>query len=388
MTQLESLEADLVELTAIDAEVAARRASVDPIGFSTPLSAEWDALTVQAGMVMLEYYELNAGYDPRADYEEQHAVRLDVGFSRASSQISELLPLFVEFRERHADALGKALALREEVPTLMATAEEHLTGAAHALGTASAARLTDRQAWSSHATASQQLAAASNAAKDRKWVEAHACAEAAVVASREASERADALPGSAKAVRTGALSARTRRDAQRTRHEGLPAVMSQLRRKYTYDSWQHIENAPRQIDFARRAVDDGLTALDELLRIQPLDVPAAAAVLASVRAAAGDVDAGLQSAVDLLVRLDAIAADPEALLSAVRRKTIDARRFLSGLPASKAERFTTTFNNISARTDQLAVAAREERPNWGALAAEADAVELALDAMINSARTA
>ncbi|UMG92612.1 hypothetical protein [Nocardioides sp. TF02-7] len=387
MALLESLEVDLTELTTIHAESEAGTAGPPGHPVADPVAEEWDAHSARTGMVALEFYELDTAYDPSADYEEPDARTYAARFGAVAEQLRGLAPTVEGFRDRHAGLLAAAAALRDEVPALVEQADGTLQQASRALSGAGAAGLTDPQAWAAHAAATSDLAAARNRSAERRWVPAHRHAQAAVRSAREALERAASLDEAADTVRKGFLSVRTRRDALLTQHDRLPDVMSQLRRRYSYGSWQHLDDAPKRIDAAMEAVDAGLASLARVLDVQPLDVPAAADLLAGIRAAAADVSSILRAATDLLERLDEVSADPEQLLAAVRRKTLDARRFLANLPDDKADRFRYTFDTISSRTQRLAAAVHEARPDWGALIAEAESIEAALDAMINAART-
>ncbi len=119
---------------------------------------------------------------------------------------------------------------------------------------------------------------------------------------------------------------------------------------------------------------------------QPLDVPTASDLLAAVRTAINDANEDLRAATDRLQRLDSLADDPNVLLERLRRRLVDARRFVSALPGSDAHRYGPTLDGLARRTEQLREQVSATRPDWGAVIAEADAVEAGLDAMIRTAR--
>lgn len=386
MTHLESLEVDLTELSEIDAAAAAARAGADRIGFTTPLSHEWDRISVETGIPALQFYELDAAYDARVDHEEDEARRIAAGFGAAAARLRELFPEVERFRTVHADALAAAAAIREDTPGLIERAEATKKAASLALAAASGQGLRDAAASDALVRASTLIATARTAADERRWVDAHTAATQAVTAAGTADTLASDLPERAQRIRTGHLSVRTRRDAIRTQQARLPDVMSQLRRRYTVDAWRSVDGAPERVAAAMKQVEDGLVELDRLVAQVPLDVPAATDLLASVRTAINDANEDLRAANDRLQRLDSLADDPEVLLERLRRRLVDARRFVSALPGSDASRYASTLDGLARRTEHLREQVTATRPDWGAVIAEADAVEAGLDAMIRTAR--
>lgn len=386
MSHLESLEVDLNELSEIDAAAAAARAGADRIGFATALSQEWDRISVETGIPALQYYELNAAYDAAVDHEEDEARRIAAGFGAAAARLRALLPEVERFRAAHADALAAAAAIREDTPGLLDQAEATKAEASLALAAASQQGLRDPTAGDAVVRAATLIGAARAAAEERRWVDAHAAAREAVTTAAEARTLAADLPERAERIRTGHLSVRTRRDAIRTQQARLPEVMSQLRRRYTIDAWRSVDGAPERVAAALKQVEDGLVELDRLVAQQPLDVPAGTALLASVRTAINDANEDLRAANDRLQRLDSLAEDPEALLERLRRRLVDARRFVAALPGSDPNRYGPTLDALARRTEHLREQVGATRPDWGAVIAEADAVEAGLDAMIRTAR--
>lgn len=386
MSHLESLEVDLTELSEIDAAAAAARAGAPRIGFTTPLSQEWDRISVETGIPALQFYELDAAYDARVDHEEDEARRIAAGFAAAAARLRELLPEVERFRTAHADALAAAAAIRDDAPGLVDRAEATRTEASLALAEASRQGLRDPAAGDALARASTLIGAARTAVEERRWVDAHTAATEAVAAAERARALAADLPERAERVRTGHLSVRTRRDAIRTQQARLPDVMSQLRRRYTVDAWRNVDGAPERVAAALKQVEEGLVELDRLVAQQPLDVPTASELLAAVRTAINDANEDLRAATDRLQRLDSLADDPNVLLERLRRRLVDARRFVSALPGSDGHRYGPTLDGLARRTEHLREQVGATRPDWGAVIAEADAVEAGLDAMIRTAR--
>lgn len=388
MVHLESLEVDLTELSAIDAASHAHRAGAERVGFRSPLSDQWDELSVRTGIPALEFYELDAAYDPAADYEEADARRYTQRLATVAARLRELLPEVESFRQRNAAALEAALALRDEVPDLLGTAAATLKEAGLALAAAANAGLEDPSARAAHGRSTADLATARSAADERRWVEAHDAATRAGRDGRTARDLARSLDERAAQVRNGFLSVRTRRDALRNQQPRLDDAMSQLRRRYTLPTWQHVEQAPATVATALRRVDEDLASLERTLAARPLLVPAAAELLAGVRVAITGADRELRAAVGLLDRLDAISGDPQRMLDDLQRRLVDTRRFVAGRPAGEAARMSPTLDKLAARAEALRQAVGERRPDWGAVMNESASIQDSLDAMIRNARNA
>lgn len=386
MVHLESLEVDLTELSAIDAAAVARRTGAERVGFTSPLAEEWDQLSVLTGIPALEFYEVNAAYDPTADHEEADAQRYAQRFAAVAGQLRDLLPEVEGFRTRHAAALDEALALRDAVPDLISSAASALKEAGLALAGASNAGLEDPAARAAHSRATTDLGTARTAADERRWVDAHAAASRAGVDARAARGLADTLAERAAQVRNGFLSVRTRRDALRNQQPRLDEAMSQLRRGYTLPTWKHVENAPTVVTEGLRRVDEDLAALERLLGARPLVVTDAADLLGGVRTTITDADRELRAAVDLVARLDAISSDPQRTLADLQRRLVDTRRFVAGRSAAEAARMSPTLDKLASRAEALGAAVSARRPDWGAVKSEIESIGAALDAMIRNAR--
>lgn len=386
MVHLESLEVDLNELSAIDAAAAARRARANPVGFRTPLADAWDQLSVRTGLPALEFYEMDAAYDAAADLEESEAQRFAQRFAAVAGQLRGLFPEVDAFRAQHSVALDAALALRDAVPELIRTATTTLKEAGLALAAGSAAGMEDPSARTAHARASTDLGAARAAADERRWVEAHAAATRARGDAGTALELASTLEARGAQVRNGFLSVRTRCDALRNQQGRLDDAMSQLRRRYTLPTWRHVEDAPAVVTASLRRVEDDLVALDRLLAARPLVVPDAADLLAAVRTSVTEADRRLRAAVDLLAHLDEVSRNPDQTLADLQRRLVDTRRFVAGRSAQEATRMSPTLDKLAARAESLRSAIGEDRPDWGAVLAEKESIEAAIDAMIRNAR--
>lgn len=386
MVHLESLEVDLTELSAIDAASHAHRAGAERVGFRSPLSDQWDELSVRTGIPALEFYELDAAYDPAADYEEAQARRYTQRLTAVAGRLRELLPEVEAFRQRNAAALDAALALREAVPELVSAAAATLKEAGLALAAAANAGLEDPTAREAHGRSTADLASARTAADERRWVGAHDAATRAGRDARTARDLARSLDERASQVRNGFLSVRTRRDALRNQQPRLDETMSQLRRRYTLPTWQHVEAAPATVASTLRRVDEDLTSLEGLFAARPLVVPAAAELLGSIRVAITGADRELRAAVGLFERLDAISGDPQRMLDDLQRRLVDTRRFVTGRPAAEAARMSPTLDKLAARAEALRQAVAQSRPDWGAVMNESESIRESLDAMIRNAR--
>ena len=348
---------------------------------------DWRALSGPVDAAIAAYLDLDASFRREFDYEEAQAASFRDRFDRVAQQMREQKPNVDQFRTHHDDAL---LAARNDMlagPRRVLEAEQAQQVAGAAVAAMANSGLVDPVAEQALRSANTDLSVARAALSDQHWAEASVQAAAATATFSRVTERYRSVAERAEKVRSGFRSVSTRREGLYTQHERLAPVMSDLRRRYTYGSWKHVDGAPARIDTAMARVDAGITALGAALRATPLDVPGVEALLADIRTEAAAVQAIWREATDTVERLDAVSADPELLLVAVRRKALDARRFLSALPVEQAHRFAYTFDSLAARTENLAEQAKGAHPDWGQVIAEADAIEAGLDAMLRTVRS-
>lgn len=382
---VDSLHKDLPDLmvahTQVRASSAGRGTTPDPAG------RDWLQVSERVDAAIVAYLELDGTYTRDRDYEEAEANRLTEAFTRITRDLLACKQPLEAFRDRHGNTLEGARNQVLQAPRLIETAtsllRETLTEVERVLATG----LTDPTVVASCREANTLIEAAKASTGRREWMSASREAERAAAIAKDARQRVSLIPEQARKAREGYTSVRTRREALQTQHDRLAPVMSDLRRRYSYDSWKHIDDAPQRIDAALAVVESGLVDLEAALKVTPLDVPAATNLLRRVRSAASDVDAILRSATDTVRELDEVSKDPQALLHRVQAKSKDARRFLNGLPAEKAQRYAYTFDNLAARIERLGDALRRSHPDWGHAIAEAKSIETGLDAMVQTART-
>ncbi|SFP47480.1 hypothetical protein SAMN05660464_3229 [Geodermatophilus dictyosporus] len=397
MLELDAALSDLPDAVAVAeerAEEAARDTAAAPRGgrahhdASAPdsLTRDWRDLSAHADAVIGHYLQALSNHDADAATESGPARAATAELGRAADALREVLAQVLRFREQYGAALTAASSARAGAGRTVSAARDAVATARAALDEAAAAGLADPALDAALAGARAAAATAEAELAARRAGAAGTAAEEARRTAASVAERARALPGRAADVRRGAASVHTRREALGTRHERLAPVMSELRRRYPLSAWADVERAPQRAAEALREVDAALAGLDDVLAARVLDVPAAAALLARVRTAAGRVDDEVRAATGRLEQLDAVAADPRALLTDVQRALVDARRFLAGLPEERARRFRRTFEELARRLPPLEEAARAERPDVGAVLREATSIERGLAGLVRTAR--
>lgn len=364
---------------------------------STPsdgATREWDTLCEVVDTAMAAFLDLDSAFGRETDYEQPEAERFVEQFRSASQRMRTLVPQVESFRDRHSDLLASSRNLALGAPRAIELAESAHKTAQESFRKCTAAGFVDPQASQCLSSGATLLAAARALLVEHDYAAAQTRAKTAESSFTDAVNRFALLAEQATKVRTGLASVQTRREGLRTQHERLGPILSDLRRRYTINSWKHVEDAPKRADAALLGVEQGIDALAEVLRTRPFDVPAATVLLRSVRENAAEVDSILKAVTETRNMLDAVAADPSSLLTAIRKKTVNTRRFLEQLPTERAVRFKTTFENLATRTEnlgkqatQLAQASQNRHPDWGAVIAEATSIEQGLDAMVRTART-
>lgn len=352
-----------------------------------PAARDWDRLAERVDGVVMAYLELDGQYRRERDYEEGEANRLAESFTAVARDLSGLTRPLQEFRDRHGATLEGARNQVLQAPRLIEASTTVLRQTLTEFERVQSLGLTDPSVVASCREAHTLLEAAKASAGRQEWTTASREAERAAAIAKDASQRVATIEEQARKVRDGFTSVRTRREALQTQHDRLAPVMSDLRRRYTYNSWKHVDEAPKRIAEALKIVESGLVKLEAALKVNPMDVPAATDLLRQVRASASDVDAILREAQDTVRELDEVSKDPQALLSRVQTKSRDARRFLQGLPKERADRYAYTFDALVHRTEALAQALRKTSPDWGHIISEAKSIETGLESMVLTARS-
>lgn len=394
MYDLDLVYRDLPDALTLHRQSLASRTRAGSSAPSDHATREWDALSAEVDAAMSLFLELDSTFNRNTDYEQPEAERFVSQFEGAAQVMRTLTPKVEAFRDRHSDLLASSRNLALGAPRALELAETTLKRAQAAQSRSRAAGFIDPHADQNLSTGAGLLDEARARLRDKDYAAAQSKAKAAEVSFNDVLGRYAELADQAAKVRTGLSSVQTRLDGLRTQHDRLPPLMSDLRRRYTMNSWKHVEDAPARVEAALEGVEKGIVALQQAVRVTPLDVPAAATLLRQIRDNAAEVDAILRTVTETRNMLDTVAADPSSLLSAIRSKTVHTRRFLDQLPAERAARFKSTFENLATRTENLrkqaevvAQSAKTRHPDYGAVIAEATSIEQGLDAMVRTARS-
>lgn len=354
---------------------------------SDALLQDWERVAHDCDTALANFLDFDATFSRERDYEEVEARNFATAFEQQANSLRSQIRPVTQFRDRHNNVLQGAYNLTLAAPRVVAEAEMTVKAAASAIEALRSQGLHDEALVRMVTAGAEKLKAAQAALAQREWGVAVREASSAKSAVAGAADRAALVPAEADRIRSSLLSVKTRREGLHTQRERLEPVMSDLRRRYTLGSWKHLDDAPQRAQQALVGVEDGIVELEGLVAQSPLDVAKAAGVLRKVRENASGVEQILRAARDTRDRLDEVSADPELLLTEVRRKTVDARRFLNNLGPERSRRFNSTLDSFGARTEALLAAAGKNHPDWGALVAEADSIVVGLDAMIRTARS-
>lgn len=394
MYELDMVYKDLPDALKVHHQSLAARTRGGSSAASDHATREWDALSAEVDAAMSLFLEMDSTFNRNTDYEQPEAERFVSQFESATQVMRTLTPKVEAFRDRHSDLLASSRNLALGAPRAIELAETAHKGAQSAQTRSREAGFIDPQADQNLSTGAGLLDESRARLRDKDFATAQSKAKAAEVSFKDALGRYGELAEQAAKVRTALSSVQTRIDGLRTQHDRLPPLMSDLRRRYTMNSWKHVEDAPARVDAALGGVEKGIVDLQQAVRANPFDVPAAAGMLRLIRDNAAEVDAILRTVTETRNMLDAVAADPTSLLTAIRSKTVHTRRFLDQLPAERAARFKSTFESLATRTENLrkqaeAVAkdAKTRHPDYGAVIAEATSIEQGLDAMVRTARS-
>lgn len=348
---------------------------------------DWQTLSARVEAAIALYLDIDANFNPHRDLEEVEAKQFITQFEHVTKQMQTVAPDVHAFLDRYEDELLSARNLTLAAPRLLSETADALKAAKSAMSRSAGQGLVDPSLSVTFATAIDTAKQAQAAVDRRAWADGVTLAQSATAAAAAVESKANALPRLAQEVRNGCRSSRTRLEALETQHERLGPVMSQLRQRFTHGSFRHVDDAPERAGETLRLMATGLAQLEKAINETPMNVPAAMLLLRQIRASASDVDGLLRAVKGTLERLTEVSANPESVTVEIRRKTVDARRFLNNLPAEKAQRFAPTLNHLATRTARLTADTQQNHPDWGAVLAEAAAIEAGIDAMIRNARS-
>ncbi|MEU6848778.1 hypothetical protein ABZ901_02410 [Actinacidiphila alni] len=361
-TAQRDLEISIETITAVDDSPEARRALA---GFRS-LGERIDQVSA-AYIATVDAHDLD-----RDELESSAAARARTELTKAKDELDKARAELERFSAGLAPLLGKAETQLARLAPAVERARQSLLAATTALDGVRAAGLK------ADALAARLAALAPELTKLNEGAGRHGV--------QETVQRADDVRRKAEAVRTEAerlpeqareldkrlVSLRTRVQALGNRAEGVEPVLSELRRRYSVECWQDLQQVPER---AAQAVRQADTALAEARRARDEQRwPDATAKLATVRALMDDVDGAVSAAGDRLRRLNEVSKDPKAEVEKTRFAIRDAQRLAMQGRSTPEPRHARPLDDAVARLDRALAALEGRHPDYWAFLTETAAV--------------
>ncbi|MEW2518208.1 hypothetical protein [Actinacidiphila alni] len=361
-TAQRDLEISIETITAVDDSPEARRALA---GFRS-LGERIDQVSA-AYIATVDAHDLD-----RDELESSAAARARTELTKAKDELDKARAELERFSAGLAPLLGKAETQLARLAPAVERARQSLLAATTALDGVRAAGLKV------DALAARLAALAPELTKLNEGAGRHGV--------QETVQRADDVRRKAEAVRTEAerlpeqareldkrlVSLRTRVQALGNRAEGVEPVLSELRRRYSVECWQDLQQVPER---AAQAVRQADTALAEARRARDEQRwPDATAKLATVRALMDDVDGAVSAAGDRLRRLNEVSKDPKGEVEKTRFAIRDAQRLAMQGRSTPEPRHARPLDDAVARLDRALAALEGRHPDYWAFLTETAAV--------------
>ncbi|WP_093714003.1 hypothetical protein [Actinacidiphila alni] len=361
-TAQRDLEISIETITAVDDSPEARRALA---GFRS-LGEQIDQVSA-AYIATVDAHDLD-----RDELESSAAARARTELTKAKDELDKARAELERFSAGLAPLLGKAETQLARLAPAVERARQSLLAATTALDGVRAAGLK------ADALAARLAALAPELTKLNEGAGRHGVQETVRRADevRRKSEavrtEAERLPEQARELDKRLVSLRTRVQALGNRAEGVEPVLSELRRRYSVECWQDLQQVPER---AAQAVRQADTVLAEARRARDEQRwPDATAKLATVRALMDDVDGAVSAAGDRLRRLNEVSKDPKAEVEKTRFAIRDAQRLAMQGRSTPEPRHARPLDDAVARLDRALAALEGRHPDYWAFLTETAAV--------------
>ena len=376
--ELDTAQRDLTisieAITAVDHSPAGRKAAAD-----------FEALGRRIDQVSAAYIDTVDAHDlDTVELDMPTATRARNAFTLAKDEIQKVKADL----ERFGQSLGPLLTRAENELARLAPsverAKQSLLAATRALD---AVRASGLQA---DDLAARLVALAPELTKLNQGAGTHGVQETirrADEVRRQAEElrtEAERLPERAADIDRRLVSLRTRTQALATRASQVEPTLSELRRGFSLECWQDLQQVPQQaataVTQAERRLAEARTARDEQRW------PDATAAISAVRELLNGTDAAVSAAGDRLRMLKDVRKDPQGEIERTRFALRDAQRLAMQGRSTPEPKHARPLDEAVTRLDAAAAALTGRHPDYWAFLTETAAIRQTADRVVNNIR--
>ncbi|MFC4036570.1 hypothetical protein ACFO3J_34790 [Streptomyces polygonati] len=373
-TAQRELEISIETISAVDDSAEARRAL-----------AGFRALGERIDQVSGAYIAAVDAHDlDRDELDHTAAGRARSELTRAKEELDKARTELERFQSGLGPLLGKAETQLARLAPARESAKQSLLAATDALDAVRAAGLRADDLAARLAALAPELTKLNEGASKHGVTETVRRADDVRRRAEAVRAEAERLPERARELDKRLVSLRTRVQALATRAEGVSPVLSELRRRFSVECWQDLQQVPEQ---AAQAVRHAEEELAEARRARAEQRWAdATAKLAAVRSLMDEVDGAVGAAGDRLRRLNEVSKDPKAEVEKTRFAIRDAQRLAMQGRATPEPRHARPLDEAVARLDRALAALEGRHPDYWAFLTETAAVRETATRVVSNIR--
>ncbi|MGW7354706.1 hypothetical protein [Streptomyces sp. NPDC054784] len=373
-TAQRDLRISIETITAVEDSPAGRRAVSD-----------FAALGTRIDQVSQEYITVVDAHDlDRDDLDSAAATRARAELTRTKESLERTKGELDRFEQGLGGLLEQAETQLARLAPAVERARQGLLAASNALDAARAAGLSADDLAARLAALSPELTKLNEGAGQHGIRDTLQRADRVAREAEAVRGQAARLPETAAETDKRLSSLRTRTQALHTRAGKVEPVLSELRRRFSADCWQDLQQVP---DEAVRAVRQAEEKLREARKARDEQRwPDATSLLSTVRALLNTADEAVKAAGDRLQRLNEVSFDQTAEVERTRFAIRDAQRLAMAGRTTPDPRHARPLDDAVARVDRAVAGLTGRHPDYWRFLTELDAVKETVQRVVEQLR--
>jgi len=351
-TAQRDLRISIETITAVDSSPGARRAA-----------EEFAALGRRIDEASGGYIAAVDAHDlDRHDLELAAATRAHNDLTKAKDELDRVKHDLDRFEQGLGPLLDKAETQLARLAPAVERARQALLAASNALDTVRHSGLRADDLAARLAALAPELTRLNQGAGQHGVTQTLQRADRVLRDAEAVRAEAERLPERAQEIDRRLVSLRTRAQALTNRAGSVEPVLSELRRRFTVECWQDLQQVPEQAATSVRQAEQKLKEAGAAREEQRW--PDATSLLSTARALLNSADEAVSAAGDRLQRLNAVAKSPQQEIDRTRFAIRDAQRLAMAGRSTPDPRHAGPLDDAVARLDRAAAALAGRHPDY------------------------
>ncbi|HWM39636.1 MAG TPA: hypothetical protein VNS49_21245 [Streptomyces sp.] len=373
-TAQRDLRISIETLSAVDDSRAAQKAVADFAHFGTRID-----------QVSHEYITAVDAHDlDRDDLDPGTAARAQAELNKTRQDLERVKAELERFGESLGSLLSQAETQLGRLAPAVERARQGLLAASNALDSVRSSGLKADDLAGRLAALSPDLTKLNEGAGQHGVQETLHRADRVVREAETIRDEAQRLPQTAAEIDKRLSSLRTRTQALHTRAGQVEPVLSELRRRFSAECWQDLQQVPdqtaRSVRQAEEKLAEGRKARDEQRWAD------ATSQLSTVRALLNSSDEAIKAAGDRLQRLNEVSFDQTKEVERTRFAIRDAQRLAMAGRSTPDPRHAGPLDDAVERVDRAVASLSGRHPDYWHLLTELDAVKESVQRVVEQIR--